>query len=143
VGRSPGPRVRALERLPGVRVEGDVPDVRPWLVGSRVYACTMRSGQGIKNKLLEAMACGLPAVVTPQSLGGLAVTPGEQLLVGDDEETFAGAVVRLLSDPVEAARLGAAGRAYVVARHGWHSVGLAFERVYHEAMAERPSSGRS
>jgi glycosyltransferase involved in cell wall biosynthesis len=143
VGRSPAPRVRALERLPGVRVEGDVPDVRPWLTGSAVYACTMRSGQGIKNKLLEAMACGVPAVATPQSLGGLTVTPGRELLVGDDEGSFARAVVRLLSDPAEAARLGTAGRAYVVAHHTWHSVGLAFERTYREAVAERASSGRA
>jgi polysaccharide biosynthesis protein PslH len=143
VGRSPAPRVRALERLPGVHVEGDVPDVRPWLTGSAVYACTMRSGQGIKNKLLEAMACGLPAVATPQSLGGLGVTSGSELLVGADEESFATAVVRLLSDRAEAARLGAAGRAYVVAHHSWHAVGLAFERTYREAVAERASSGRA
>ena len=111
--------------------------------GSRVYACTMRSGQGIKNKQLEAMACGLPAVATPQSLGGLEVTSGRELLVGGDEGSFARDVIRLLSDPAGAARLGAAGRAYVVAHHSWHSVGLAFERTYREAVEERASSGRA
>ncbi|HVD09152.1 MAG TPA: glycosyltransferase, partial [Gaiellaceae bacterium] len=61
VGRSPAPRVSALAG-PGVEVTGEVPDIRPWLTSSRVYACPMVSGTGIKNKLLEAMASGLPCV---------------------------------------------------------------------------------
>jgi glycosyltransferase involved in cell wall biosynthesis len=70
VGRDPAERVRALALADEVDVVGEVPDLGPWLATSRVYACPMVSGTGIKNKLLEAMSCGLPCVVTPLALQG-------------------------------------------------------------------------
>ena len=96
MGRSPGPRLRAL---PGVRVVADVPDLRPYLWGAAVYACPMESGTGIKNKLLEAMAAGAPAVATPLACQGLAVRDGEQLRIADTDADFAAALVAVLRDP--------------------------------------------
>ena len=58
----------------------------------------MVSGTGIKNKLLEAMASGLPCVATPLALQGIDVEPGRELLVGADEEELAAHIVRLLDD---------------------------------------------
>ena len=141
VGRGSSARVRGLGRRAGVEVVGEVPDVRPWLTGSRVYACGILSGQGIKNKLLEAMACGVASVATSQSLGGLAVEPGRDLLVADGAEPFARAVARVLADEGLATRLGSAGREYVQAHHSWESVGRAFERVYRQAIDDRDTSG--
>jgi polysaccharide biosynthesis protein PslH len=132
VGRSPGPRVRALAELPGVEVIGDVPDLRVWLTGSTVALCPMVSGTGIKNKLLEAMACGVACVATPRSLQSLDVTPGVQVLVGADARELADAVVRVLSDPSMAARLGAAARQHVVDRFSWRAAADAYERIYRE-----------
>lgn len=136
VGRTPDPRVRALGAVAGVEVVGEVPDVRPWLAGSAVYVCPMTSGTGIKNKLLEAMAAGLPCVVTPLSLQGLEVEDGREVLVGASPRSIAAHVVRLLEDPGLAAELGAAARRYVTARHSWDAVTAAYERVYVEVVAE-------
>lgn len=129
VGRSPTPRVRMLGRLQGVEVVGEVPDVRPWLAGARVYACPMLSGTGIKNKLLEAMACGMACVATPLALAGIAAVPGREVLLAGDAESFAGAVVRLLGDEDLASSLGAAAREYVRRRHDWAQVAKRYERV--------------
>ena len=79
VGRSPGPRVRALDAT----VVADVPDLRPYLWGAAVYACPMESGTGIKNKLLEALAAGAPAVATPLACQGMTVRDGVELRVAD------------------------------------------------------------
>ena len=129
VGRSPSSRVRALAAVEGVTVTGDVPDVRPWLAGSAVFLCPMVSGTGIKNKLLEAMAVGVPCVATPLGLGGLQVQDGRELLVGDGAAQLADRVVAVLRDAALADRLGSAGRAYVREHHAWADVGRRYERL--------------
>jgi Glycosyl transferases group 1 len=135
VGREPPRRVLALAEREGVKVTGEVSDVRPWLTGSRVFVCPMTIGSGIKNKLLEAMASALPCVATPMALGGLTVRPDEELLVADRDEDLAREIVRVLDDDELAARLGEAARAYVLAHHTWKGAARAFERVYHEVCA--------
>ena len=87
----------------------DVPDLRPYLWGAAVYACPMESGTGIKNKLLEAMAAGAPAVATPLACQGMSVRDGVQLRIADSDEAFAAALVDVLRDA--GARLGATPRA--------------------------------
>jgi glycosyltransferase involved in cell wall biosynthesis len=126
--------VRALGREPGVRVVGEVPDMRPWLAGSAVYVCPMRSGTGIKNKLLEAMACGLPCVASRLAVRGLSVEPGRHVLVADTPAAMADAVVRVLGDPGLAAALGLAARAYAAERHSWAAVARAYAAVYARAV---------
>src|SRR6266511_2375574 len=132
-GRAPTPRVRALAELDGVAVTGEVPDIRPWLTGSSVYACPMISGTGIKNKLLEAMACGMPCVATPLALQGLRATSERELLVGRTEEELAGALVRVLGDEELANCLGREARAYACTEHDWQAVARAYEQVYRAA----------
>ena len=97
VGRDPSEKVKLLasER---VEVTGTVDDVRPYLGRAAVFACPMRLGSGIKNKILQAWAMGRPVVATPESLGGLSARDGVNILVRDDPGTFAEAVCRLLTD---------------------------------------------
>jgi glycosyltransferase involved in cell wall biosynthesis len=125
-GRSPG---RRLRELPGVRVVADVPDLRPYLWGAAVYACPMDSGTGIKNKLLEAMAAQAPCVATPLACQGLTTS---DLSVADSDEALASSIVELLRDPARAARIGAAGRAYVRDHHNWDVVATAYEALWEE-----------
>jgi glycosyltransferase involved in cell wall biosynthesis len=128
VGRSPGPRVRALEAT----VVADVPDLRPWLWGAAVYACPMESGTGIKNKLLEALAAGAPSVATPLACQGLSVRDGVELRIAGSDEAFAAALVDVLRSP---GALGAAGRGYVTAHHDWDAVADAYAAVYERIAA--------
>jgi polysaccharide biosynthesis protein PslH len=126
VGRAPTEEVRRLGMAPGVQVVGEVPDMRAWLTSSAVFACPMVSGTGIKNKLLEAMACGLPCVATPLALGGLSVTPGREILVGEEPEEIAGLLAGVLGDRQRAEALGKAARAYVLERHSWGATAAAY-----------------
>jgi glycosyltransferase involved in cell wall biosynthesis len=132
VGRSPSRAVLGLGGLPGVEVVGPVEHMRPWLSRARVYACPMIAGTGIKNKLLEALANGVPVVAAPLAIRGLEVQPGRDLLVGRDADELAAHVVRLLVDDGLARELGAAGRRYVERNHDWDAVARAYEQVYRE-----------
>jgi len=141
VGRAPSPRVRALGDAPGVEVPGEVPDLRVPLRGGRVFACPMTSGTGIKNKLLEAMACGLPCVATPLALQGLTAAPGEHVLVGETPEELSEQIVRVLADDDLAAALGAAAREYVCAAHDWSATARGYVRAWEQARAARDAAG--
>lgn len=138
VGRSVGEAVRReFEGYEGVDVVGEVPAVQPWLRRAQVFACPMVSGTGIKNKLLEALACGTASVATPLACRGTTVVDGEHVLLGDDPAALAGHVVRLLEDRELRERLGAAGRAYVCDHHDWDAVTGKYEALYRDAIAAR------
>ena len=132
VGRSPTSRVRALGG-----VVADVPDIRPWLWGAAAFACPMDSGTGIKNKLLEAMAAGAPAVATPLACQGLDVRDGEHLLIAESDAEFAAALQSTLRDREAAGRRADAARAYVREGHDWDAVAAAYLSVYEQITRAR------
>jgi glycosyltransferase involved in cell wall biosynthesis len=129
VGKDPTPAVRDLAG-DRVRVTGTVDDVRPWLDQAAVFVCPMRSGAGIKNKILQAWSMALPVVTTTIATGGLEVADGNNLLVEDDPVLFAERVVALLNDPDLAARIGQAGRATILRSYTWQQKSRELERVF-------------
>jgi sugar transferase (PEP-CTERM/EpsH1 system associated) len=122
IGAEPAPRVLALATRPGVRVLGHVVDLNAALNEAAVFVAPLRFAAGVQNKVLEAMAAGLPVVTTSEVNAGLQATPGEHLLLADDDEALAAATLALLRDPAERARLGQAGREFVLARFRWEAV---------------------
>ena len=137
VGRDPAPEVQALAG-DRVTVTGTVPDIAPWLWRAGAYLCPMRTGTGIKNKLLEALAAGCPVVATPFATGGLDVLAERDLLVAADAAGLAEALARVLADASEADRLGksAAERA---GAQSWARAAAQFGAAY--ASAGGPVSG--
>jgi glycosyltransferase involved in cell wall biosynthesis len=117
VGREPSRAVRRLARLPGVRVTGFVPDVVPYLCRARVVVNSTLDEIGVQTKLIEALAAGKPAVVTPQAAAGMAYDAPPPFLVSGSPCGFADAVVRLLRDDALAARLGARAREVAAASY--------------------------
>jgi sugar transferase (PEP-CTERM/EpsH1 system associated) len=118
-GSKPNAAVQELGRLPGVTVTGRVPDVRPYLARASVGVVPLHVARGIQNKLLEAMAMGLPTVATSAVFHGVEAEQNAHLLVADTAADFSAAVVRLLTDAGLRARLGHAARAWVEANYRW------------------------
>jgi glycosyltransferase involved in cell wall biosynthesis len=137
VGQRPVPEVRALpESEPTIEVTGWVPDTAPYIARSACLIVPLRSGGGMRVKILEALAKGIPVVSTTIGYEGIDLTPGEHLLVADTPEAFAAAVTRLLRDPALGERLAKAGRRRVLERYDWRAVCPAIDAVY-ETIARR------
>lgn len=139
VGRDPDERVLALGQIDGVDVVGPVDDMADALSSGSVYVCPMVSGTGIKNKLLEALANGLPCVASTLAIRGTDLTDGTEVLIGDDARGVASATLLLLGDEQLRTRLSEAGRRYVEDHHSWSSVGTRYTQIYDELLngAER------
>jgi len=122
VDAEPAPAVRALAALPGVSVPGHVSDLNAALNDAAVFVAPLRFAAGIQNKVLEAMAAGLPVVTTSYVNQGLEAEAGQHLLVADEPAALAEAVVGLLRDPGARRRLGQNGRDFVLQRYRWEDV---------------------
>jgi sugar transferase (PEP-CTERM/EpsH1 system associated) len=110
----------SLRRRAGAHltVTGRVEDVRPYLAHAAVAVAPLRIARGVQNKVLEAMAMGRPVVASEPAARALAAAPGRDLLVEEEPQRFAAAVLRAL-DPATGDALGRAGRAYVEHHHRW------------------------
>jgi sugar transferase (PEP-CTERM/EpsH1 system associated) len=123
VGSRPAPDVQALASLPGVRVTGTVPDVRPYLAHAVTAVAPLRIARGIQNKVLEAMAMSKPVVVSAPALEGIDAEPERDLLLAQDAGQFATAVLSVLSTSRGelSSKLGRAARRKVETCYGWAS----------------------
>lgn len=143
-GADPVPAVRALGARPGVRVTGTVPDLRPSIWGAAVYVSPIRAGFGVKNKILEAMALGTPVVASARSLSGLRdVVAGRHLLVADDDDATAEAVLRLLGDGTAADALARNARVLVERCYSWPTVARHYETLLGQVAGVAPQAARA
>jgi sugar transferase (PEP-CTERM/EpsH1 system associated) len=131
VGSRPPAHIQALAQGDtGIDVTGYVADLEPVLAQSSVMVVPVHSGSGMRVKILEAFARGIPVVSTTIGVEGVGARGGEHLLVADDPPEFAAAVIQLLRDPEHAARLAAAGRRLVEERYDWRTALAGLDAVY-------------
>ena len=103
--------LRALCDTPGVHVLGYVYDTGPCLDDAALSIAPLRYGAGMKGKVNEALAAGLPIVSTGFGVQGLPIVNGVHAVVADDAESFAQAMVRMFNEPDAAETIGRAGQA--------------------------------
>jgi glycosyltransferase involved in cell wall biosynthesis len=97
----------------------------------------MSVGGGTRLKILEAMALGTPVVSTTKGAEGLDVTAGKDVLIADEPQTFATAVLRLLRDTGLHARLSENGRRLVREKYGWEVIGGQLNALLERVTVER------
>ncbi len=132
-GASPRRAVRLLASLPGVTVTGSVPDLAPLWAAAHVMLAPLRFSSGIQNKILEAMAAGVPVVTTPGAAAGVGTGAAGLMRVAADAPGLARETASLLADPAGAAAMAARARAHARAHFSWDALGRELERVAREA----------
>lgn len=127
VGANPSSEMKALgDSDPSIRVTGFVDDIRTSAESTAAFVVPLRIGSGMRVKILDAMAMGLPVVTTTIGCEGISLNPGEHALVADRPEEFANAVIHLLQNPKIRCDLGNAGRTFVENNYSWPPI---FERL--------------
>jgi glycosyltransferase involved in cell wall biosynthesis len=132
-----------VERLPlgnGAELTGYLDDIRPAVAQSWACVVPLRVGGGTRLKILEALALGTPVISTSKGAEGLEVTHEENILIADDPESFAQAVLRLLENGALRARLSADGRRLVEERYSWEICARQLDQLLNQVVEQARSS---
>ncbi len=121
---------------------GLVDDPLPYFHAADMSLCPIEHGGGTKIKVWDSLAAGLPLVAFSEALHGTGLVPGEHVLIAEKaEESLVRAIQQVFHDPKLAERLGASGRAFVVARHDWKAIARTLDDALCELVRSRASPG--
>lgn len=109
IGSDPPETIVALGKRPGIAIHGHVPDLSPYMDEVRIAVAPLRFGAGVKGKVNLSMAHGQPVVATTCAVEGMYLRDEVDVLVADEAQAFAAAVVRLYQDEALWNRLAANG----------------------------------
>lgn len=141
VGSYPPPSVFELGGQ-GVIVAGEVPDVRPYLDAAAVVAAPIRTGGGMRVKVLEALAGGKAMVASSLAIDGLDLKDGEHVIVADTDAGFADAIVGLLVDVERRGTIARAARQWAEDNADGDARLHAYDALYSSLIAARESRSR-
>ena len=131
VGRHPPEWLaQEVQKQPGVSLNGDVTDVRPFLARCGQLVVPLRIGGGSRLKILEALACETPVVSTRIGAEGLHLENGRHLHVVESVEDMAGAILRCIRNPTAAQTQARLGRRVVLDRYDWDGLADKLEQIW-------------
>ena len=130
VGRAPVPALTRRHGENGVRVWGEVADVRPFLKSADLVVAPLLIARGVQNKVLEAMAMARPVVLTPGAATGIEARDGCHFAIAPAEgAAMLARITGLLGDPPRAEQMGQAARKFVIDEMSWESVERALSEI--------------
>ncbi len=137
VGATPPADVLAyMQPGSGVNVTGYVDDPLPYMQEAGVVVVPLRAGGGMRVKILNSLAAGLPVVSTTLGAEGIRTEHGKHLLIADRPQDFANAILRLLNNPALGNELGKNGRVLIENTYDYRVACSALEQVYQAAMSK-------
>jgi glycosyltransferase involved in cell wall biosynthesis len=135
VGYSPPSIIKKLEsQKDGVEILGSVDNMSDHLGRATVAVCPMLSGSGIKIKVLEALATGTPTVAMSMATQAIEVTPDKDIIIRDDPDDFAQAVIDLMHDPARREALSINGRKLIESKYSWPVIVQKLETIYQQTI---------
>lgn len=121
-GARPVAEVKALESDPDVHLTGWLDDIRDGYRKGKIFVAPLFAGSGQQNKILEAMAMGLPCIVTPIVNEAIGAKDGQEIFVADRIEDMIHISHLLLKDEEKRKTVGKAARAFVESIYDWNAV---------------------
>lgn len=121
VGRNPPDELTRHNGRNGIHVWGGVDDIRQWLGAADLALVPLEIARGIQNKVLEAMAMGLPVVLTSAAATGIGGTDGKHFAIGDSDDELVDRVAAFISHPRLGMTMGKAARRHVVDSLSWQA----------------------
>ena len=104
-----------------VKVSGWVEDIRTSYARSKIFVAPMQIGTGLQNKLLEAMAMQIPCITSPLANAPLGAKNGEEIMVGENKNVIAQAILDLLDNEPKMNDLAHKGRLFVESNYSWNT----------------------
>lgn len=130
IGKEPSHEVQKLKHINGIVVVGYVTSMAQELSMAGIAIAPMHLGSGMQNKILEAMACGLPVITTTLGLGSIKAQHNQEIFVCDEAEEFTACVVDLLKNPERIQKTGENARKYVEVWHSWETSADEIDCIY-------------
>jgi len=139
VGKNAIAEIHHYDGAHGISVHVNVPSMFEYLEQAWCSVAPMRTGSGVKNKVLEAWAASRPVVMTSHAVNGLRLPAGSEALVKDDHREFAAALANLLTQPALLEALGKAAREHVEQHYTWKAVTEPLTEILEQCrLIERP-----
>ena len=132
VGAAMPAEIRALA-ADDIELRPDAPRIEPELARAAVVVAPVRTGGGMRMKVLQALAAGKAVVTTTRGAEGIDLAAPAPLLVADGADDTAAVIAELLADPIARAELGTRARAYAARRHSPEAYAERLEQSYEEA----------
>ncbi|MCP5045725.1 MAG: glycosyltransferase, partial [bacterium] len=130
VGNNPTDEIKeSVKDREGIQLTGYVEDIRPYLEKAAVGVYPMRIGTGIKNRVLEAMAMGLPVVTTPMGAYGIKARNNENVMINNDIASLTDGVLTLLSNQDLREKMGREARKTMETDYTWKNILADFNRL--------------
>jgi glycosyltransferase involved in cell wall biosynthesis len=136
VGSSPTKEIQLLGQHPNVTVTGYVEDIREYYHKAQIVVVPLRTGVGIRGKILEAWSVGKATVATRLACQGIRAGHGENTLIADTPEEFASWTSALLRNPDFCLELGKCGRKTVEDFYDWNLIGEELVQTYQETLSK-------
>ena len=136
IGTRPIKEINKLNNLDGLQIIPDVPKMEDYLFRDDIYVCPLRVAAGVRNKLLEAMASGMPIVTTRLGAEGLDVQEGKELLFAENSGEFIEQINRIMNNQDLRFSLGLNARRYIEEHNSLEHLGRKLETLYNRVICD-------
>ncbi len=137
-GASPDRRVQQLQSS-HITVTGWLDDIRMAYARAKVFIAPMHIGTGLQNKILEAMAMGLPVITSPSAAGPIGATHDQELMVAENAQQYATLAIELLDNEQKRKEMGQAARQFVINHFNWTACTRQLERLITQGSIQEQS----
>lgn len=128
-GMRPSRKVKDLGKINGIQVTGYLDDILPYYQQADFLVTPFRVARGIQNKVLQAMACGLPVLTSPEGAAGIKCIDDEHLKIAKTSSDYLSAINLLLEDKVRYNKMSQAGLNLVAKHYSWSSENVKLEQL--------------